>query len=92
MELALSRLNISQEDLGSIMVLSQSSVSLIKNGKRKTIPNKLLCYLIKHGFNLNMLFDDNVSVVHVHQFALCKIDRLNLFHATYKRKRPSSLR
>lgn len=38
LELALSRLNIRQEDLGSIMGLSQSSVSLIKNGKRKTIP------------------------------------------------------
>lgn len=34
LELALSRLNIRQEDLGSIMGLSQSSVSLIKNGKR----------------------------------------------------------
>lgn len=37
-------------------------MSLMEGGKRVTVPTALLYFLVKKGFNLNLLFDDNVSV------------------------------
>ena len=60
---ARSILHLSQESFAEAAGLTARDISLLENGKKVFIPNSIIQFLQKSGFDLNSLFDDFSKLV-----------------------------
>lgn len=55
-------LNQTQTEFANNIGVTQKDVSKIENGDKKFIPNKYIEYLISQGFDMNTLFNSNLTL------------------------------
>lgn len=77
-KLAREKLGYNQSEFADFIGVTQKDVSMIESGNKKFIPIKYIEFLMKNGFDINSLFDENEEIG--------KIEEVNEPQSVYKLK------
>lgn len=59
---ARTELGLNQSDFASVVGVSQKDVSKLESGMKKFMPKEYIQFLMKHNYDINTLFDDEIPL------------------------------